>query len=79
VPTAVHAPAGGHDTADNWLYFPAFGLVMTDQAVPFHDSASVFGCRNRPSEPTAMQLPADMQDTPLSRLYLAGLGLGVTD
>jgi hypothetical protein len=42
-PTAVQVSPEAHDTPFNWLSMaPAgFGVVLTVQAVPFHDSASV--------------------------------------
>ncbi len=57
-PTAVQSVGPVHDTPDNCSYVDVgtSGLGTVDQAVPFHDSASV----SRPLEPT-WALPTAMQ------------------
>src|SRR5258706_5102357 len=54
-----------------------FGLVATDQLVPFHCSTRVFGAAAVPEPPTAKQLVALGQETPLSSLISAPMGFGL--
>ena len=63
---AVQAAADTHDTPLSQLPGLAWGLVTTDQLVPFHFSMSAFG--TLPSLPTAVQAAADTHDT-LERMF----------
>ena len=80
-PTASQFVALGQDTPLNQLLprLATLGLGMTDQRLPFQDSAKV-SIPNAPScEPTATQLAALRQLMLLSTLFEPMLGLGITD
>jgi len=72
-PTAVHSVEDVHDTASRTLCVAplGFGVVCTDQVVPFQFSAKV-PPENAASLPTAVQAVDDVHDTASS-----APGLGV--
>jgi hypothetical protein len=67
VPTARHDVGDTHDTDSRrllWGGVPRLGLATIVQALPVHDSTSVFA----PAYPTAMHARAEVHDTPRSPL-----------
>ena len=59
--------------------FPLVGLGTTDHVLPFHDSTRVRdGIPAEAYPPTAVQLSAAVQETPLNALPDPGCGLGTT-
>jgi hypothetical protein len=80
-PTAVHAFAEAHETANSVVVVPLVGLGVgwIVQWRPSHRSANVVS-DPRPEtndEPTATQSLADVHDTAASALFGASDGLGV--
>jgi len=73
-PTAVHEPPAVHDTPDSVSPMAPVGLgvAWTLQEVPSHTSASVsVSLDELVSEPTAVQAPEAVHDTPDRELYVA--------
>jgi hypothetical protein len=79
-PTATQLLELVHDTAFSSLPVPAFGLATIDQSVPSHDSTTVTNTPETLPLPTATQLLAEVQETPLRRVsLLPTFGVLVTD
>jgi hypothetical protein len=79
LPTASQELADVHETPASWLLAAPLTLAVDwmDQLLPFHTSASVVVVEPVVDSPTASQALADVQETPLSELLVAPLGLGV--
>src|SRR5262249_12326709 len=77
-PTAEHAPADRHVTADRALSSAPAGLAVgwTDQELPSHASASVRGTLLAWYPPTAVQDVADGHDTPARKAPWLPAGAG---
>ncbi len=82
----MQARAEVHDTPVRvaWFGLVGLGVGWIDQEVPSHDSARVRRLSEPPKSPaypTAVQVLADVHDTPDSPLTwsCAGLGVGWTD
>jgi hypothetical protein len=78
VPTAEHAVGAGQETAERSLTDELlFGGSSKNQLLPFHRSARARACPPLTQWPTARQLVADGQDTPLSVVAVAPLRLAI--
>ena len=81
-PTALHPMLDAvvlHDTLENSLMLPdGTGTFWTDQADPFHRSASGTALSDALTKsPTAVQAFAAVHDTPFSRAFRPPAGVGV--
>src|SRR5580692_5254003 len=79
-PTAWQEAADVQDTPESWLPIDPLGLGVfsIDHLVPFHASARVtFVPPLSVLYPTAVQVAAELQDTPESWTHSAAVGSGV--